>query len=322
MTQWIAACDADDVDHEDVIPFDHAGSAYAIYRSPDDAYYATDGHCTHEQRCSATAWSWTASSSAPSTTAASTTPPARRSARRCSSTSRTYPAKVEDGTVYIELAVSEPSAQHGGDGDRRRGRVRHAGRVRPARERAGPARSRSSAPRRSSPTSARRCPRPGTLKPICDDDACGPRTSTYLPGTHATALDPHAHAVTLRRRPHARPTPSCCSPPAPRPARCRSTARRCTSSAPTPTRWPCARRLRAGTRIGGHRRRVHRAGAGRRRGGARRGRHGAGARRPAHGPGRARPHRARRGRPPRRRGGGRPLRHRGDRPRRARRAAP
>jgi 3-phenylpropionate/trans-cinnamate dioxygenase ferredoxin subunit len=50
MGQWIAACDAEDVDPEDVIPFDHSGNAYAVYRSPDDEYYATDGHCTHEQQ--------------------------------------------------------------------------------------------------------------------------------------------------------------------------------------------------------------------------------------------------------------------------------
>jgi MocE subfamily Rieske [2Fe-2S] domain protein len=49
MTQWIAACAADDIDPEDVIPFTRGGQDYAIYRSPDDVYYATDGHCTHEK---------------------------------------------------------------------------------------------------------------------------------------------------------------------------------------------------------------------------------------------------------------------------------
>ena len=49
MTQWIAACEADDIDPEDVIPFTRDGNDYAIYRSPDDVYYATDGHCTHER---------------------------------------------------------------------------------------------------------------------------------------------------------------------------------------------------------------------------------------------------------------------------------
>jgi 3-phenylpropionate/trans-cinnamate dioxygenase ferredoxin component len=49
MSNWVQACAADDIDEEDLIRFDHAGHSYAIYRSPDDKYYATDGHCTHEQ---------------------------------------------------------------------------------------------------------------------------------------------------------------------------------------------------------------------------------------------------------------------------------
>ena len=48
MANWIEACATDDVDEEDVIPFAHDGHQYAIYRSPDDKYYATDGVCTHE----------------------------------------------------------------------------------------------------------------------------------------------------------------------------------------------------------------------------------------------------------------------------------
>jgi 3-phenylpropionate/trans-cinnamate dioxygenase ferredoxin subunit len=45
---WVAACAVDDIEPEDVIRFDHGGRVYAIYRSPDDEYYATDGICTHE----------------------------------------------------------------------------------------------------------------------------------------------------------------------------------------------------------------------------------------------------------------------------------
>jgi len=48
MAQWIAACAAGDIDAEDVMRFDHGGKTYALYRSPDDKYYATDGICTHE----------------------------------------------------------------------------------------------------------------------------------------------------------------------------------------------------------------------------------------------------------------------------------
>lgn len=49
MANWIEACAADDVANEDVSRFDHAGRTFAIYRSPDDKYYATDGLCTHEK---------------------------------------------------------------------------------------------------------------------------------------------------------------------------------------------------------------------------------------------------------------------------------
>ncbi len=48
MTDWIDACDAEDIDAEDVIRFDHGGRTYAIYRSPTDDYFCTDGLCTHE----------------------------------------------------------------------------------------------------------------------------------------------------------------------------------------------------------------------------------------------------------------------------------
>ncbi len=49
MSNWIRALGAEDVANEDVARFDHAGKTYAIYRSPDDKYYATDGLCTHEK---------------------------------------------------------------------------------------------------------------------------------------------------------------------------------------------------------------------------------------------------------------------------------
>jgi 3-phenylpropionate/trans-cinnamate dioxygenase ferredoxin subunit len=49
MANWIEVCAADDIDPEDVTRFDHEGKTYAIYRSPDDVYFATDGLCTHEK---------------------------------------------------------------------------------------------------------------------------------------------------------------------------------------------------------------------------------------------------------------------------------
>ena len=46
---WVEACAVDDVDVEDVIPFIHDGRPFAIFRSPNGDFYATDGLCTHEK---------------------------------------------------------------------------------------------------------------------------------------------------------------------------------------------------------------------------------------------------------------------------------
>jgi 3-phenylpropionate/trans-cinnamate dioxygenase ferredoxin component len=46
---WLEVCSTDGIDEEDVIRFDHAGKTYAIYRSPENSFHATDGLCTHEK---------------------------------------------------------------------------------------------------------------------------------------------------------------------------------------------------------------------------------------------------------------------------------
>lgn len=47
--EWIEACAADAIEPEDVIRFDHDGRSFALYRTEDDRYFATDGLCTHEK---------------------------------------------------------------------------------------------------------------------------------------------------------------------------------------------------------------------------------------------------------------------------------
>jgi len=39
----------DDIDQEDGIRFDSGGRTFAIYCSPDNLFFATDGLCTHEK---------------------------------------------------------------------------------------------------------------------------------------------------------------------------------------------------------------------------------------------------------------------------------
>ncbi len=45
---WIDTVAIDDIDPEDVIRWDHGGHTYALYRTDDDAFFASDGLCTHE----------------------------------------------------------------------------------------------------------------------------------------------------------------------------------------------------------------------------------------------------------------------------------
>lgn len=44
---WVNAGGAADIGREDVVRFDHAERTFALYRTSDDRYFATDGLCTH-----------------------------------------------------------------------------------------------------------------------------------------------------------------------------------------------------------------------------------------------------------------------------------
>lgn len=44
---WIDICDDDLLGKSDVIRFDHEGRTYAVYRTGEDTFHATDGICTH-----------------------------------------------------------------------------------------------------------------------------------------------------------------------------------------------------------------------------------------------------------------------------------
>ena len=48
-TNWIEVCLANDILKEDVVRFDHEGRTFALYRTANGRYYATDGLCTHQR---------------------------------------------------------------------------------------------------------------------------------------------------------------------------------------------------------------------------------------------------------------------------------
>jgi 3-phenylpropionate/trans-cinnamate dioxygenase ferredoxin subunit len=103
MGEWIEACEADDIDEEDVIRFDHGERTFAIYRSPDDEYFATDGLCTHEKVHLADGLVMADIIECPKHNGRFNykTGEARR-APACVNL-RTYPVKIENGKVHLQI---------------------------------------------------------------------------------------------------------------------------------------------------------------------------------------------------------------------------
>lgn len=103
MTNWVRACAVGDVEPEDVIRFDHIGRTYAIYRSPDDQYYATDGLCTHERVHLADGLVMDSIIECPKHNGRFDYRTGEAKGAPVCIDLKTYKAKVEDGSVMIEL---------------------------------------------------------------------------------------------------------------------------------------------------------------------------------------------------------------------------
>ena len=103
MTTWTRACATEDIETEDLIRFDHADRSFAIYRSPDDRFYCTDGLCTHENVHLADGLVMGDVIECPMHNGQFDyrTGEAKR-APACEAL-RTYPVKVENGEVFIDI---------------------------------------------------------------------------------------------------------------------------------------------------------------------------------------------------------------------------
>jgi 3-phenylpropionate/trans-cinnamate dioxygenase ferredoxin component len=100
---WVAACQAGDIAAEDVIRFDHSGRTFAIYRTADDRFYATDGLCTHEKIHLAHGFVMdTTIECAKHNGRFDFTTGEAKGAPACINL-RTYPVKVEGGQVFLQL---------------------------------------------------------------------------------------------------------------------------------------------------------------------------------------------------------------------------
>ena len=100
---WVAACAADAIDEEDVARFDHGGRTFAIYRSPDSRYFATDGLCTHERVHLADGLVMDGAIECPKHNGRFNYMTGEAKGAPVCVNLATYPVKVEAGTVFIDI---------------------------------------------------------------------------------------------------------------------------------------------------------------------------------------------------------------------------
>ena len=103
MSTWIEVCQVDDVDREDVIPFEREGCQYAIYCSPDGTFYATDGLCTHERALLADGLVMDHIIECPKHNGRFDYRTGEAKGAPVCINLATYPVKVEDGAVFISI---------------------------------------------------------------------------------------------------------------------------------------------------------------------------------------------------------------------------
>ncbi len=103
MTNWTRACATGDIEPEDLIRFDHGTLTFIVVRSPDDTFHALDGRCSHERvhLCDGLVMDYSVECPKHSSVFDYRNGEAKR-APACINL-RTYPVKVENGEVFIEI---------------------------------------------------------------------------------------------------------------------------------------------------------------------------------------------------------------------------
>jgi 3-phenylpropionate/trans-cinnamate dioxygenase ferredoxin subunit len=103
MADWVAACDEGEVDEEDVIRFDHGDRTFAVYRSPDNEYFATDGFCTHERAQLADGLVMDDSIECPKHNGRFNYKTGQAKGAPACIDLKTYPVKVEGGKIMVRI---------------------------------------------------------------------------------------------------------------------------------------------------------------------------------------------------------------------------
>ncbi len=104
---WTRVCSTGELKREDVLRFDYAARTYALYRTADGEYYASDGICTHGNTHLATGLvQGNMIECAKHNGRFDVRDGSPRRAPVCSAL-QTYPVRVSDGSVYVNVAQAE-----------------------------------------------------------------------------------------------------------------------------------------------------------------------------------------------------------------------
>jgi 3-phenylpropionate/trans-cinnamate dioxygenase ferredoxin component len=103
MAQWIDTCAPEDIEEEDVIRFDHGDLSLAIYRLDNDRFFATAGLCTHENVHLADGLVMGRIIECPKHNGRFDIPTGQAKGAPACVNLRTYPVKIEDGRVFVDL---------------------------------------------------------------------------------------------------------------------------------------------------------------------------------------------------------------------------
>ncbi len=102
MSNWIRVCAASEIDEEDLIRFDHDGQSYCVYNT-EKGFFATDGHCTHEQQHLEDGLVIGAVIECPLHQGRFNIPSGKALSAPVCVDLKTYKTKIEDGDIFISV---------------------------------------------------------------------------------------------------------------------------------------------------------------------------------------------------------------------------
>lgn len=100
---WTRVCEIDDVEEEDVIGVSVDGRDIAVYRDEDGGFHASDGHCTHERMLLCDGLVMDGIIECPKHNGRFRITDGKAVGAPATVDLRTYPVKVEDGEVHVDL---------------------------------------------------------------------------------------------------------------------------------------------------------------------------------------------------------------------------